>query len=117
MEYKRGNPKSGDWDKIQLCAQAMCLEEMRGIHIDEGALWYGQTRHRESVLFDETLRRRTLTVIDEVRQLLQSGDTPPPHYGKHCQSCSLADECQPKLMQKDKSAAYVAALYQEAEDA
>lgn len=56
VEYKRGKPKIEDWDKIQLCAQALCLEEMLSITIDEGALWYWQVRKRESVVFDEALR-------------------------------------------------------------
>ncbi len=117
VEYKRGRPKVSNWDKIQLCAQALCLEEMRGVIIAEGALWYGQTRHREPVIFDETLRQETLVVVAAVQALLQSGQTPPPVYGKHCKACSLLNECQPQLLQKDRSSAYVAALFDEADDA
>ena len=117
VEYKRGRPKKDNWDKIQLCAQAFCLEEMRNTIITEGALWYGQARNREMVSFDAALRTETQTVIAEVRDLLESGRTPPAHYAKHCKSCSLMDLCQPQLLSKDRSAIYIANLFsQEAED-
>ncbi len=117
VEYKRGRPKPSNWDKIQLCAQALCLEEMREIYIAEGALWYGQTRHRERVLFDEQLRRETIEVIVAVQALLQSGTTPLPVYAKRCKSCSLKDECQPKILTKDTSSAYTKLLFVEEGDA
>ncbi|MDO5651352.1 MAG: CRISPR-associated protein Cas4 [Moraxella sp.] len=113
VEYKRGKPKSEHWDEIQLCAQALCLEEMTGKTVDEGALWYGQTRHREPVLFLDGLRQETLAVIVQVRELLESGTTPPPTYGKHCKACSLLELCQPVLLKKDRSAEYVAGLFGE----
>ena len=72
VEYKRGRPKKDNWDKVQLCAQTLCLEEMRNTTIAEGALWYGQTRHREFVQFDAALRAETRTVIHEERNLLES---------------------------------------------
>ena len=111
VEYKRGKPKVGLWDKIQLCAQALCLEEMTGKTVEEGALWYQQTRHREPVVFSGSLRQETLAVIEKVRSLLESGATPPPVYGKHCKACSLVEICQPQLMGKDRSAGYVAGLF------
>ena len=111
VEYKRGRPKKDNWDKVQLCAQALCLEEMRNATIAEGALWYGQTRHREIVSFDAALRAETQAVITEVRKLLESGTTPPAHYAKHCKSCSLLDLCQPQLLSKDRSAIYIASLF------
>ena len=111
VEYKRGKPKVGLWDKIQLCAQALCLEEMTGKTVEEGALWYQQTRHRESVVFSDGLRQETLAVIEQVRSLLESGSTPPPVYGKHCKACSLVEICQLQLMGKDRSVGYVAGLF------
>ena len=113
VEYKRGKPKVGLWDKIQLCAQALCLEEMTGKTVEEGALWYQQTRHREPVVFSGSLRQETLAVIEQVRSLLESGVTPPPVYGKHCKACSLVEICQPQLMGKDRSVGYVVGLFGE----
>ncbi len=110
VEYKRGKPKSDNWDKIQLCAQALCLEEMTGKTVEEGALWYQQTRHREPVAFSGSLRQETLAVIEQVRSLLESGSTPLPVYGKHCKACSLVEICQPQLMGRDRSVGYVAGL-------
>ncbi|TNH03947.1 CRISPR-associated protein Cas4 [Testudinibacter sp. TR-2022] len=117
VEYKRGKPKPEHWDEIQLCAQALCLEEMTGKTVDEGALWYQQTRHREPILFSDSLRQETLAVIAKVRSLLESGETPLPVYGKHCKACSLLELCQPVLLKRDRSAAYIAALYREESDA
>ncbi|MGV6988461.1 CRISPR-associated protein Cas4 [Testudinibacter sp. P80/BLE/0925] len=111
VEYKRGKPKSEHWDEIQLCAQALCLEEMTGKTVEEGALWYQQTRHREPVLFSDGLRQETLAVIAKVRSLLESGATPQPVYGKHCKACSLLELCQPSLLKKDRSGEYVAGLF------
>ena len=113
VEYKRGKPKVGLWDKIQLCAQALCLEEMTGKTVEEGALWYQQTRHREPVVFSGSLRQETLAVIEQVRSLLESGATPPPVYGKHCKACSLVEICQPQLLGKDRSVGYVEGLFGE----
>ena len=113
VEYKRGKPKAGLWDKIQLCAQALCLEEMTGKTVVEGALWCQQTRHREPVAFSGSLRQETLAVIEKVRSLLESGSTPLPVYGKHCKACSLVEICQPQLMGKDRSAGYVEGLFGE----
>ena len=113
VEYKRGKPKPEPFDEIQLCAQALCLEEMTGQTIAEGALWYMQTRHRVPVLFSDGLRAQTLAVIAQVRKLLASGQTPPPVYGKHCKACSLVEICQPKLLERDRSAGYVEKLFNE----
>lgn len=113
VEYKRGKPKPEPFDEIQLCAQALCLEEMTGQVIAEGALWYMQTRHRVPVLFSDELRAQTLTVIVQVRELLASGKTPPPGYSKRCKACSLVEICQPKLLEKDRSVRYVEVLFGE----
>ena len=116
VEYKRGKPKPEPMDEIQLCAQGLCLEEMTGQPVNEGALWYGQTRHRVPVMFSSDLRAKTLATIAAVRELLNSGQTPPPAYGKCCKACSLVEICQPELLGKrDRSAEYMAGLFEEME--
>ncbi|MDD4339406.1 MAG: CRISPR-associated protein Cas4 [Syntrophales bacterium] len=103
VEYKRGKPKADDCDKVQLCAQAICLEEMLGVTIPAGALFYGQTRHRLDVVFDEALRRETEETAIRAHDLIASGRTPPPVYEKRCESCSLMTDCLPKTIQKRRS--------------
>lgn len=103
VEYKRGKPKADDCDKVQLCAQAICLEEMLSTSIPAGALFYGQTRHRLDVVFDEALRRETEEAARRAHALIASGRTPPPVYEKRCESCSLMSECLPKTIQKRRS--------------
>ena len=114
VEYKRGKPKKEDWDKIQLCAQALCLEEMREINIEEGALWYWQVRKREPVLFDDALRGVTLAAIEGAHEILKSGKTPmPTDNKKRCKACSLVDLCEPEAFRRDHSRAYIAGLFTE----
>lgn len=103
VEYKRGKPKADDCDKVQLCAQAICLEEMLSLTIPEGALFYGQTHHRLDVVFDEALRQETEVTARQAHELIASGRTPPPVYEKRCESCSLMAECLPKTLQKRRS--------------
>ncbi len=103
VEYKRGKPKVDDCDKVQLCAQAICLEEMLSVAIPEGALFYGQTRHRLDVAFDQALRRETEETARRAHELIDSGVTPKPVYAKRCESCSLVAECLPKTIQKRRS--------------
>ncbi|MEI8172424.1 MAG: CRISPR-associated protein Cas4 [Deltaproteobacteria bacterium] len=103
VEYKRGKPKVDHSDKIQLCAQTICLMEMLGVVIPEGALFYGQTRRRLDVVFDEALRRETENTARRAHDLIASGRTPPPVYAKRCESCSLLAECLPKSIQKRRS--------------
>ena len=104
VEYKRGKPKKHDADKIQLCAQAMCLEEMLGIQIPAGALFYGQTKHRFDVDFDDSLRERTVLAAEGVHDLFRNGVTPPPELGPKCKLCSLKEECLPEVIVQGKSA-------------
>ncbi len=104
VEYKHGRPKTHHADEVQLCAQAMCLEEMLGIEIPIGALFYGEPRSRREVAFDESLRRLTEETAHGVHDLIDSGITPEPSYGKWCASCSLMDECRPKLITASLSA-------------
>ena len=103
VEYKRGKPKLDHCDAIQLCAQAMCLEEMMFIPVPKGAIFYGRTRRRFDVSFDESLRRETEEIAQKTHQLIASGKTPPPVYEKLCESCSLMRECLPKTIGKRPS--------------
>lgn len=104
VEYKRGRPKAHRADEVQLCAQALCLEAMLGTPLAEGALFYGKTRRRKVVAFDDVLRRLTLEVIQATRKLVAEGRTPLAEYqAKRCDSCSLIDLCQPRLLKRSAS--------------
>jgi len=103
VEYKRGKPKADDSDLVQLCAQALCLEEMLGVSVPEGALFYGRERRRTRVQFDEDLRRKTEQTALDLHEMVASGRTPPPEYGKKCKSCSLQDACLPKVCSAKRS--------------
>ena len=103
VEYKRGKPKPDDSDKVQLCAQAMCLEEMLNVHISSGALFYGKTRRHLDVDFNEALRRETQDVAQKTHELIEAGQTPKPVYAKRCESCSLITACMPQTIQKKRS--------------
>ena len=108
VEYKRGKPKKDNCDKVQLCAQAICLEEMLSCTITEGALFYGTTRRREDVVFDTALRTETKETAEKVHELIGSGITPKPEYSKKCKSCSLEQLCMPKTCgKKGKASAYL----------
>ncbi len=112
VEYKRGKPKVNDIDKVQLCAQAMCIEEMLAVKIENGALWYWQTRKRINVELNTHLRNQTVTLIGQIQQLFEQIRTPPPTLGKHCKVCSLIDICQPQLTSDDGSKRYISALFE-----
>lgn len=114
VEYKRGKAKTQDWDRLQLCAQALCLEEMRAVSITEGALWYWETRHREIVAFDASLRIQTEQVIESAKAVYASSQTPPPtEFKKRCKACSLIEQCQPDIARLDHSAEYLQELFKE----
>ncbi|MCG5517306.1 MULTISPECIES: CRISPR-associated protein Cas4 [unclassified Ectothiorhodospira] len=103
VEYKRGRPKAHRADEVQLCAQALCLEAMFDCRAEEGALFYGQTRRRQAVVFDDNLRRLTQETILATREMIQAGRTPTASYlAKRCDACSLIDLCQPKLLGKGR---------------
>lgn len=96
VEYKRGRPRSHRADQVQLCAQALCLEEMLARSVPEGALFYGRSRRRRPVAFDRDLRALTEQTVADARTLLGLGRTPPPEYeAAKCEACSLKDVCQP----------------------
>jgi len=103
VEYKRGKPKKNDSDKVQLCAQALCLEEMLEIGVPNGALFYGKNRRRTDVVLDDRLRRLTEETAIRLHELISSGVTPRPVYAKKCDSCSLAGMCLPKILGKRSS--------------
>lgn len=105
VEYKRGKPKSHQADEVQLCAQALCLEDMEGLAVPEGALFYGETRRRHRVEFDESLRNLTLRTIQACRDIVQSKITPKAAYqaGK-CRHCSLIEQCHPQDFSRSASA-------------
>ncbi len=96
VEYKRGHEKPDDCDEVQLCAQGLCLEEMLGVSVGAGALFYGQPRRRLDVQFDTNLRTRTIELAAALHALINSGQTPSAAYGPKCRRCSLVDICRPK---------------------
>lgn len=100
VEYKRGRPKSHRADEVQLCAQAICLEEMCGLAVPEGALFYGTDRRRTRVVFDATLRELTTRVAAEARAMIAANCTPAPVNTPACRGCSLVEACWPERLQK-----------------
>jgi CRISPR-associated exonuclease Cas4 len=103
VEYKRGRPKSHDADRVQLCAQALCLEEMFGVPVPAGEIFYGTTRRRLRVEFDDALRARTRSAVARLRELIVSGRTVPAEPGPKCRHCSLKDICLPKLAERGRA--------------
>lgn len=100
VEYKRGKPKVGPSDEAQLCAQAICLEDMLSVTIPRGYLYYGEIRHRVEVELTDKLRSLVGQMADEMHAYFQRGYTPRVKPSKACRSCSLADICLPELQEK-----------------
>ena len=96
VEYKRGKPKADLSDRIQLCAQAMCLEEMLDLSISNGALFYGTTRRRLDVIFDQVLRHEVERLADRMHDLYRRQCTPIVAYAPKCDNCSLIEVCLPQ---------------------
>ena len=119
VEYKRGKPKSHRADEVQLCAQAICLEEMCGCEVPEGALFYGATRRRLAVSFDAELRALTAHVAHAARANITALRTPPPVLTSACRRCSMAELCQPvRLVKSPNIARWLASqLAEQATDA
>lgn len=115
VEYKRGKPKNHPWDEVQLCAQAICLEEMFNVRIEKADLYYHEIRRRTSVDLSDELRGLVVSLSAEMHDLFKKGITPPAERGKPCRSCSLVNVCFPALTKKknlvDK---YIAKHIQEA---
>jgi len=114
VEYKRGKPKVDDWDRVQVCAQAFCIEEMRDTNVAEGAIWYWEMRRRESIRIGDALRAVTVAAIEGAHAILASGKTPPPtDKVKRCRACSLVNLCEPDTFRRDHSGVYVEAIFSE----
>jgi len=104
VEYKRGQPKENDCDALQLCAQALCLEEMLCCEIRKAYLYYGETRRRQTVVLNQQIREKTISMIQEMHRLYDRQHTPKVKRTKACNACSLKDICLP-VLNKNRSAA------------
>lgn len=104
VEYKRGKPKPTVCDDVQLCAQAICLEEMHHINIPQAYIYYAQTRHRHLVVLTPQLREITRHYAKRMHEIFKSGTTPKGIYQTYCKSCSLFNQCKPKVFSGNKSA-------------
>lgn len=113
VEYKRGSPKENHADELQLCGQAMCLEEMLCCDIGEGALYYGETRHRLTVLFTQALRQEVTDCLLEMHSLYDRQYTPKVRPSKSCNACSLKDLCLPRLTRTKTVSRYLADAMEE----
>jgi len=102
VEYKRGKNKPDNRDKVQLCAQALCLEETLRTVVSRGAIYYGRERRRTDIEFDAALREETEKTVQRLHALIEAGQTPKAVYKPECDSCSLIGYCLPKVMQKSK---------------
>lgn len=99
IEYKRGKPKRHRADEVQLCAQALCLEDMMGVAVTEGALFYAETKRRVVVPFDAALRSLTEDTVSALTAIFRSGVTPPPTaHRERCRACSLLASCRPDVV-------------------
>ena len=108
IEYKKGKAKVGDEDRLQLCAQAVCLEEMLGCDVPMGFLYYGSTKTREQVVFDNDLRARLCVVVEEMHRLYEKGYTPKIKRFSGCRSCSLSEVCLSKMPIRESVEGYLA---------
>ncbi len=100
VEYKRGHKGEWDNDELQVCAQALCLEEMTGKTISTGYVYYAQTHQRQLVEISDELRKMTIATIHDVNRLLETGAMPQAIYSKRCKGCSLYEQCLPKAIEK-----------------
>ena len=99
VEFKRGKPKLHRADEVQLCAQALCLEEMIGKPVREGALYYARTKRRVCVVFDSELRKLTERTVHALEEVFRTRRTPPPTAHKsRCRACSLKEPCRPEVV-------------------
>ena len=115
VEYKRGKRKKWGNDDVQLCAQALCLEEMLGVAVPLGAIFHIQSKRRREVAFTPALRAKTVATAERLHTLLTSGITPPPVLKPQCHGCSVHDICLPStLTEGHRIRAYLANLLQPA---
>lgn len=107
VEYKRGKPKGGNYDRLQLCAQAMCLEEMLNCKITEADLFYWEIRRREVVKLNNTLREAVQKMARRMHELYHEEITPAPEMKLTvCRNCSMFNICLPRLRRKKTVKAY-----------
>lgn len=104
VEYKRGRPKKDDSDRVQVCAQALCLEEMLNVSVSTGAFYYGQRKRRTTIEIDRELRETTASTIARLHELVASGQTPPAVREPKCTNCSLVELCLPDVLAPSRSA-------------
>lgn len=116
VEYKRGTEKEGHEDEVQLCAQAICLEEMFLTEVPKGFLYYGEDRRRTEIAFDEELRRHVMELAFQMHEIYKRGTTPKVKTGKKCRSCSLNELCIPKLNKQMDVEEYIGSMMMEAEE-
>lgn len=107
IEYKRGKPKTGLEDQLQLCAQTICLEEMFLTNIEKGYLFYGENKRRTEVIFNDDLRNKVFEICREMHQLFKKGYTPKVKAEKRCKSCSLCEICMPVLLKSNSVEQYI----------
>ena len=116
IEYKRGKPKEHDADILQLCTQAMCIEEMLLCEISYGYIFYGETKRRFEVTFDAELRQNVTKAFGQMHEYAIRGYTPKAKYGKRCNACSLKDICVPKILSGSSAHGYIKARLKEEAD-
>lgn len=116
VEYKRGRPKPHREMpfRVQLCAQALCLEEMMDLEIPQGYIFFGKTRRREEIVFDANLRQRTTETAAAIHRMIAAGKTPPAKYQAKCKHCSMIELCLPRAMRPRATASrYLVRLAQD----
>ena len=116
VEYKHGAPKENDADRLQLCAQAMALEEMLVCTVPKGSLYYAETRRRQVVELTPELRQKTQEMAHEMNGYFSRGYTPKVKPGKHCNACSLKEVCLPVLCRRSDAAGYIRAHIEETQE-
>ncbi len=113
VEFKAGKPKDDISDKVQLCAQVLCLEEMLSTNITKADFFYGKIKRRYTVEINNTLRNETCYIINSVRNLIDGNKVPVIEYSSKCHNCSIQKICQPKAMNKKNLRLYINNLYKE----
>ena len=117
VDYKHGPKRQQEHDDLQLCAQAVCLEEMLAQPVPKGAIYHASSRRRREVVFDAALRQRLQTAVSELRLLLQQQSLPPPVFDARCRHCSLNSSCLPQTVADQRRIKrLLASLWQVEED-
>ena len=117
IEYKKGSPKEDDCDKMQLLAQAVCLEEMLACNIEKGYLYYGNTRHRAEVVFDDDMRNKLSELTKEMHYYYERKMTPKVKKSKKCKNCSLNKICLPEMTKYVSARQFINDRIKEADNA